>query len=131
MKVNVYYEETYGKNYEVEAAGYQEAMNKLHEMIGDGRENAPEECVNSVTTFIPKHGYTDDTIMAARLDELSEREQEFAFWYLLNHFYRPRLVKDKKELKPETAKDMYQAMKIADLERVAADMDTYLIYDLF
>lgn len=43
----VTYHETYVRTYEIEANTPEEAEEILRERIGDGTENAPEECENS------------------------------------------------------------------------------------
>ena len=46
-KFSIEYHETYGRTYEIEAETKEEAEEILRERIGDGTENAPEECENS------------------------------------------------------------------------------------
>lgn len=44
---SIKYHETYSRTYEIEANTPEEAEEILRERIGDGTENAPEECENS------------------------------------------------------------------------------------
>lgn len=41
------YTETYARTYYVTADSFEEAKDKLFEMINDGKEKGPDECINS------------------------------------------------------------------------------------
>lgn len=48
----IWYEETYGQQYVVDAENPEEAKHKLYKDIFEGKERGPEECVGSVFRIV-------------------------------------------------------------------------------
>lgn len=125
--MKVYYEESYGRYYEVDATNNHEAEKKLIQLIGEGKENSPDECKNSVVCALIGNGKPDFQIMGAKIETLSDDEKEFYLWHLLRFYYAKKLIADKKKYENDHA----VVDQIDRLERNVAEIDTLLCYDMF
>lgn len=124
--MKVYYEETYGGFYDTDEKYPSAAKKKLLKDIGEGRENAPEECQNSLVVSLVSIGDPQFQIMGARIDALSETEKKFYLWHLLRYYYKPELLKGK-----ENSGDSTTINQISRLLNNVEEIDTLLTYDLF
>ena len=95
--MKVYYEETYGNYYDVDADNPEAAEKELLYLIGEGKENGPDQCENSVVVPLIGNGNLDFQIMSGRIDAMGEDEKKFYLWHLLRYYYKPRLIEGKKK----------------------------------
>lgn len=125
--MRMYYEETYGSFYDTDEKYPSAAEKKLLKDIGEGKENAPEECQNSLVVSIVGNGNPQFQIMGARIDAMSDQEKEFYLWHLLRYYYKPTLIKNKEEY----SNDATTVNQITRLLDNVEEIDTLLTYDLF
>lgn len=124
--MRVYYEEIYGKYYDIDASTSDEATKELDYRIREGREDGPEECIGSVTVPLIGKGNPQYQIMGSKIDSLDDHEKEFYLWYLLRFYYHKKLRDDKEEYKDRAT--------VEQIERLLAtvnEIDTLICYDLF
>lgn len=124
--MRIYYEETYGKYYNIDASTSDEATKELDCRIREGREDGPEECIGSVTVPLIGKGNPQYQIMGSKIDSLDDHEKEFYLWYLLRFYYHKKLRDDKEEYKDRAT--------VEQIERLLAtvnEIDTLICYDLF
>ena len=125
--MRVYYEETYGKYYDIDALTSDEAAKELDYRIREGKENAPEECIGSVAVPLIGYGNPQYQIMGSKIDSLDDQEKEFYLWHLLRFYYHKKLRDDKEKYKDDRA-------TVEQVERLLAtvnEIDTLICYDLF
>ena len=123
----VWYEETYGKMYEVSAEHIHEAEDKLRELIQEGKEDGPEECTGSALTGILGNNNPDYQIMGAKIDTLGDEEKKFYLWHLLRYYYKKELLKGKEKC----ANNAATVDQINKLLNWVEELDTLLCYDLY
>lgn len=90
--MKIYYEETYGNYYDVDADNPEAAESELLRLIGEGKENGPDQCEGSVVVPLIGKGNVCYQIMGGRIDAMGEDEKKFYLWHLLRYYYKPRLV---------------------------------------
>lgn len=125
--MKVYYEETYGKLYEVDEENPTKAEEILLKDIWSGNENDPEECVGTVTTTIYGTGDPQFQIMGGKIDALSDNEKEFYLWHLLRYYYQKKLHADKAKY----SNDRTSVQQINRLLANVEELDTLLCYEIF
>ena len=119
--MNIYYEEPYGKYYQVESA------EEIDRLIREGKLDGPEECTGTVTAELIGKGDPQFQIMGAKIDALDVNEKEFYLWYLLRYYYKPELIKEKRKYDD----DYTTLSQINHLLNNVEELDTLLCYDLF
>ena len=125
--MRVYYEETYGKYYDIDALTSDEAAEELDYKIREGKEDGPEECIGSVTVPLIGKGNPQYQIMGSKIDSLDDHEKEFYLWYLLRFYYSKKLRDGKEKYKDDRT-------TVEQVERLLAtvnEIDTLICYDLF
>lgn len=122
--MKVYYEETYGKYYDIDASTSDEAEKELDYRIREGKEDGPEECIGSVTVPLIGKGNPQYQIMSSKIDSMNDHEKEFYLWHLLRFYYADKLRKEKEEYKD--SRDL-----IDRLLTNVNEIDTLICYDLF
>lgn len=124
--MKVYYEETYGGYYDVDVDNPEAAEKELLYLIGEGKENGPEECINSVVVPMDNWNPPDRQIMGRRLETMSEDEKKFCLWWLLRHYYIPRLRNHKEKYGDRRDVVEYTNKLINNAE----EFDTLLSYEM-
>jgi hypothetical protein len=125
--MRVYYEETYGKYYDIDASTSDEATKELDYRIREGKEDGSEECIGSVTVPLISNGDPQYQIMGSKIDSMDDHEKEFYLWHLLRFYYSKKL-RDGKEKSKDDAATIGQINRL--IENVN-ELDTLICYDLF
>lgn len=125
--MRVYYEETYGKYYDIDASTSDEATKELDYRIREGKEDSPEECIGSVTVPLIGSGDPQYQIMGSKIDFMDDHEKEFYLWHLLRFYYSKKL-RDNRELYKDDRATFSQINRL--IENVN-ELDTLICYDLF
>ena len=125
--MRVYYEETYGKYYDIDTKTSEEAIEKLDWLIRGGKEDGPEEYIGSVTVPLIGKGDPKYQIMGEKIDSMDDHEKEFYLWHLLRFYYAKKLRDDKEEYKD----DRTTVEQIERLLENVNELDTLICYDLF
>lgn len=126
----VYYEETYGKYYEVDENDPDKARAKLTYLIGEGKENSPEECQGS--RVIPLSDNEDSwqyEIMDDVVDDMSEHEKMFYMMRLCN-WYKEKLEKDKPD-NVDTKENLAVSIMISNLISAMKQAEELLCMEVF
>lgn len=124
---DVYYEESFGKWYQVEAENFNKAEDALFDLISEGKADGPDECVGSITVCPIGDGDPKYQVMGAKIDALSDYEKKFYFWNLLRFWYKNQLY----ESKAKYINDRFSLDQINRLIANVEEIDTLLTYDLF
>lgn len=125
--MKLYYEETYGNYYDVDADNPEAAEKELLYLIGEGKENGPDQCEGSVVVPIIGKSNPDYQIMGSRIDTMGEDEKKFYLWHLLRYYYKPRLIADKKKY----AGNHDTVDMIDSLLNKVDEIDTLLCYEIY
>lgn len=128
--MKVYYEESYGKYYDIDTNNMTEAEETLTYLIGEGKENGPEECVGSLNIAIIGNGDDQYQIMDAKIDNLSEHEKKFYLWSLIR-WYQGELEKEIPETPAETKAEYAYKVMLKNLVNAAKEMEDLLCDDLW
>lgn len=125
--MKLYYEETYGNYYDVDAETPEAAEKELLRLIGEGKEDGPNQCENSVVVPLIGKGNVCYQIMGGRIDTMSEDEKKFYLWHLLRYYYKPRLIAGKKKYA-----DNHDTVDMIDSVLNAVDaIDALLCYEIY
>lgn len=125
--MKLYYEETYGNYYEIDEKDIEKGKEKLLQLIGEGKENPPEQCEGSVVVPLDGNGDPQYQIMGGKIDAMTDYEKKFYLWHLLRFYYKKALHKDKETY----ANDNLTFSQIERLLAHVEEIDTLLCYDLF
>lgn len=125
--MKVYYEETYGGYYDVDANTPEAAESELFCLIGEGKENGPEQCENSVVVPLIGKGNVCYQIMGGRIDAMSEDEKKFYLWHLLRYYYKPQLIDARKKYEG----DCRTVDMINSLINKVDEIDELLCYEIY
>ena len=125
--MKVYYEETYGNYYDVDTDNPETAEKELLHLIGEGKENGPDQCENSVVVPLIGNGKPDFQIMSGRIDAMGDNEKKFYLWHLLRYYYKPRLIADKEKY----AGNRNTIDMIDSLLNKVDEIDTLLCYEIY
>lgn len=125
--MKVYYEETYGNWYDIDAVTTEDAEEKIKHLIGCGKENAPEDCQGSIVCVPFGNEDPQYQVMDAKIATLDDHEKMFYLWHLLRYYYKRKLFAEKeKYMDDRTTFD-----QIDRLIRNVEELDTLLCYEIF
>lgn len=125
--MKLYYEETYGNYYDIDAETPEAAEKELLRLIGEGKEDGPDQCENSVVVPLIGKGNVCYQIMGGRIDAMGEDEKKFYLWYLLRYYYKPQLI----DARNKYEGDYRTVDTINSLINKVDEIDELLCYEIY